>query len=578
MARQVIDVGTFPNSRDGDKLRDAVIKINANTEELYSQNGSIYGLLDTKVDKVSGETLTPNKFTDADKLKLDSAETATGAQAKADAAEAAAKVYADTGDDALQLQINSRALVTETGYALTADQATATIYLRDKNGNELDSLSVGFLNNEGTTLAYNSETEVIEIKNDVGVVLSSIPTSSFVTNIAGNLNLNGATLELRDSSNVVLSQVTFNISNVTGLQTALDSKETIVNVDTKVATAETNAIDWVKQFGIGTTVTTYEGDLNTLTEGGLIYAGTSALNKPNTDNGWVIHQPLDTNNCAQIFMSSSGMFTRTEIAGVFSAWDQKETVAGAQNKADIAESNAIADADMKLSQKVDKVTGMGLSQESFTTTEKTKLSTAESVSGAQAKADAAEAAAKSHADTGDAALQSQIDSITTGDGFVDTTSNETIGGIKTFTNDANFEANINVTGSISEGGVALSSKYETPTGAQTKADTAKSDAIAHADSGLSTKVDKVAGKQLSTEDFTTTHKTKLESLESDKYYQHIQALPASVWTIDHPLDKYPSVTVTDSAGTMMIGLVEYPSRSQVVVTFNAGFSGHAELN
>lgn len=61
-------------------------------------------------------------------------------------------------------------------------------------------------------------------------------------------------------------------------------------------------------------------------------------------------------------------------------------------------------------------------------------------------------------------------------------------------------------------------------------------------------------------------------------YVHTQALPADKWTINHPLKKFPSVTVVDSAGSVVIGDIKYISSSQITLTFSSGFSGKAYLN
>ena len=61
-------------------------------------------------------------------------------------------------------------------------------------------------------------------------------------------------------------------------------------------------------------------------------------------------------------------------------------------------------------------------------------------------------------------------------------------------------------------------------------------------------------------------------------YIHTQSSASSSWTINHNLDKYPSVSVVDSAGNKVIGDVEYTSRNSVVVSFCATFSGKAYLN
>jgi hypothetical protein len=65
---------------------------------------------------------------------------------------------------------------------------------------------------------------------------------------------------------------------------------------------------------------------------------------------------------------------------------------------------------------------------------------------------------------------------------------------------------------------------------------------------------------------------------SDKTYEHTQGVPGSVWTIVHGLDKHPSVTVFDSAGSEVGGDVAYLDLNTVTVTFTAPFSGVAYLN
>ena len=50
------------------------------------------------------------------------------------------------------------------------------------------------------------------------------------------------------------------------------------------------------------------------------------------------------------------------------------------------------------------------------------------------------------------------------------------------------------------------------------------------------------------------------------------------WIIDHALNKYPSVSIVDSAGSVVIGDIKYISLSRVVVTFTFEFSGKAYLN
>lgn len=61
-------------------------------------------------------------------------------------------------------------------------------------------------------------------------------------------------------------------------------------------------------------------------------------------------------------------------------------------------------------------------------------------------------------------------------------------------------------------------------------------------------------------------------------YTHIQSSASSVWTITHNLNKFPSVTVVDSANNLAIGSVEYVTASQLIVYFSSPFSGKAYLN
>ena len=50
------------------------------------------------------------------------------------------------------------------------------------------------------------------------------------------------------------------------------------------------------------------------------------------------------------------------------------------------------------------------------------------------------------------------------------------------------------------------------------------------------------------------------------------------WDVSHGLGKFPSVTVTDSAGTEVIGHVQHLTPNRVLLTFSAAFSGVAHFN
>jgi|SaaInlV_120m_DNA_3_1039746.scaffolds.fasta_scaffold07702_2 hypothetical protein len=61
-------------------------------------------------------------------------------------------------------------------------------------------------------------------------------------------------------------------------------------------------------------------------------------------------------------------------------------------------------------------------------------------------------------------------------------------------------------------------------------------------------------------------------------YTHDQGIPSSLWTIDHDLDRHPSITVVDSSGSTVNGEVTYTDSNSVTIEFNAAFSGLAYLN
>lgn len=64
----------------------------------------------------------------------------------------------------------------------------------------------------------------------------------------------------------------------------------------------------------------------------------------------------------------------------------------------------------------------------------------------------------------------------------------------------------------------------------------------------------------------------------DANYVHDQALPNSIWTINHPLNKKVSVTIIDTSGNVVEGKVTINNGNKVVIEFNFPFSGEAILN
>lgn len=65
---------------------------------------------------------------------------------------------------------------------------------------------------------------------------------------------------------------------------------------------------------------------------------------------------------------------------------------------------------------------------------------------------------------------------------------------------------------------------------------------------------------------------------SDVRYVHTQNSAASVWYINHDLGKFPSVSVADSSGELVMGSIMYNNSNSLEVHFESAFSGKAYLN
>jgi hypothetical protein len=64
----------------------------------------------------------------------------------------------------------------------------------------------------------------------------------------------------------------------------------------------------------------------------------------------------------------------------------------------------------------------------------------------------------------------------------------------------------------------------------------------------------------------------------DKNFVFIQAVAASVWYVQHDLDKFPSVSVVSDDNIQVFGEVEYIDTNNLTITFNGAFSGKAYMN
>lgn len=71
---------------------------------------------------------------------------------------------------------------------------------------------------------------------------------------------------------------------------------------------------------------------------------------------------------------------------------------------------------------------------------------------------------------------------------------------------------------------------------------------------------------------------KIPSTEGDKNYIHEQTTPSDIWEYQHGLNKKPSVVITDSAGTVLMGAVLINDGVTVKIQFNFPFWGYAINN
>lgn len=105
------------------------------------------------------------------------------------------------------------------------------------------------------------------------------------------------------------------------------------------------------------------------------------------------------------------------------------------------------------------------------------------------------------------------------------------------------------------------------------------------ETGLATKLDKtataVAAEKLATPRLingVAFDGTQNITVSGDAHYTHDQTVPATEWTVTHNLNKRPSVSVQDSAGTDVVGAVSYIDMNSLKIEFIGAMSGQAHLN
>ena len=77
--------------------------------------------------------------------------------------------------------------------------------------------------------------------------------------------------------------------------------------------------------------------------------------------------------------------------------------------------------------------------------------------------------------------------------------------------------------------------------------------------------------------FTALSSATIDAAVLNDRQIHTQSSASSTWNITHDLGGRPSVTIVDSAGTVVVGDVVYNSNTSITVSFSAPFSGFAYL-
>jgi hypothetical protein len=67
-------------------------------------------------------------------------------------------------------------------------------------------------------------------------------------------------------------------------------------------------------------------------------------------------------------------------------------------------------------------------------------------------------------------------------------------------------------------------------------------------------------------------------VKADKDFVFTQVAPSTNWSIQHDMDKFPSVSVVNNNNVLMYGNITYVDKNNLTINFSAGFSGKAYLN
>lgn len=71
---------------------------------------------------------------------------------------------------------------------------------------------------------------------------------------------------------------------------------------------------------------------------------------------------------------------------------------------------------------------------------------------------------------------------------------------------------------------------------------------------------------------------RIDNIVQDKTFVFEQGIASSVWVITHNLNKYPSVSVVDSSGNVVVPEVRYDDINTCTITMTGALKGKAYLN
>jgi hypothetical protein len=75
----------------------------------------------------------------------------------------------------------------------------------------------------------------------------------------------------------------------------------------------------------------------------------------------------------------------------------------------------------------------------------------------------------------------------------------------------------------------------------------------------------------------------LDGVQSDEIvglvsYRHLQNVVSTTWIINHNLNFYPNVTVYNTAGDQVEGLVTHDNENKLTITFSSAVAGKAHIS